>query len=130
MAFKGSTIRIDRSTFVPMPESNRPPVEPTYGEHSLDWWQRRGCRHIEVWCVGSRCMHRVSIPIEQIIKTAGRGAALVAVARRVRCSMCGRKGCHVEPARPPALGTPGYYDWMREEMLRCQRFLVEARERL
>lgn len=111
-----------------MPESNRPPVQPTYGDHSLDWWKRRGCRHVEIWCVGSRCTHRTAIPIDRMIALAGPGAALVAVARRARCTACGRKGCHVEPERPPAFGTPGYHEWMREEMIRCQAWLVWARE--
>lgn len=63
-----------------------------------------------------------------MIAIAGPGPALVAVARRARCTACGRKGCHVEPERPPAFGTPGYHEWMREEMIRSQAWLIWAHE--
>ncbi|CAO3446582.1 hypothetical protein [Azospirillum argentinense] len=52
------------------------------------------------------------------------------LARKARCGGCGRRGCHIQPADPPAQGTPGYREWLGDEMARCQAFLTRAREQL
>ncbi|MDR6775647.1 hypothetical protein [Azospirillum sp. BE72] len=119
-----------------MPEPNvKDPAPISYGFDSLDRWRERGSLFIEFWCVGGeaygrRCEHREAVPINNLIRRVGPGTSLLMLARRSRCKRCGKRGCHVQPAEPPVQGQPGYRDWLREEMIRCQRFLVWAREHL
>lgn len=51
-----------------------------------------------------------------LIAKCGPGATLLTPARRARCGGCGRRSCHVQPAEPPAPGTPHYREWLRGEM--------------
>ena len=120
-----------------MPDQNPKPATyaTTYGPQSLDTLRRTGVQAIEFWCVGGsvhgrRCAHRETKRIDDLIRQVGPGTSLVMLARRARCDQCKKVGCHVQPADPPGPGMPGYRDWLRDEMLRCQRFLVWAREQL
>lgn len=123
-----------RSSFVPMPEPNdKPPTPITYGYQSLDTLRRQGVRFIEFWCIGGRaygrpCDHWHAVPINDLIRRTSPGTSLVMLARRARCDRCGKLGCHVQPAEPPVQGQPGYREWLREELVRCQEFIVWGRE--
>lgn len=116
-----------------MPERNeKQSPKISYGFDSLDSWRRRGVVFIEFWCVagtayGRRCEHRKSVQIDDLIRRVGPGKSTVMLARRARCERCGTLGCHVQPAEPPVQGQPGFREWLREEMMRCQEFLVWGR---
>ena len=116
-----------------MPEPNVKTYKTAYGRFSLDWWKRAGSAHIEFWCVGGTaygrpCTHRHAVPIDDLIRRSGPGTNLVMLARRARCGRCGKLGCHVQPSDPPAPGQPGYRDWLRDELVRCQTFIAWGRE--
>lgn len=111
-----------------MPEPNRPPPEPTYGYHALDTLRRLGITEVEFWCLA--CARSDRRPVAGLITKCGPGATLLTLARRARCGGCGRGGCHVQPAEPPALGTPHYCEWLRGELERCQAFISYGRGQL
>ena len=118
---------------MPEPNAKAPVYATSYGPQSLDSLRRAGVRFVEFWCVGGRhlgrrCEHRESKPIDELIGRVGPGTSLVMLARRSRCDRCKKLGCHVQPADPPGHGMPGYREWLREELERCQRFLVWGRE--
>ncbi|WP_434617422.1 hypothetical protein [Azospirillum sp. B2RO_4] len=117
-----------------MPERNeKQPARISYGFDSLDSWRKRGVLFIEFWCIGGiafgrRCEHWNAVPIDDLIRRVGPGTSLVMLARRARCERCGKRGCHVQPSAPPCQGQPGFREWLRGELERCQAFLVWGRD--
>lgn len=102
---------------------------PSYDYHALDTWRRCGVRRIEFWCTGTQanghiCTNRNTVDIVVLIERHGPGTSLVMLARRMRCQVCGHRGGHVQPAPPPASGTPHYHEWLRGELERCTAFLA------
>lgn len=115
------------------PKDNVHAPTPNYGWQSLDSLARTGVAAVEFWCVSGRdgarrCRHQQSKPIDDLIRSAGPATTLLMLARQSRCDRCKQLGCHVQPADPPSQGTPEYREFLRDEMLRCQRFLMWARE--
>lgn len=95
-----------------MPEPNPkdpipdPAYATTYGYQTLDTLHRQGVEFIEFWCVGGqafgrRCEHRESKRIDDLLRTLSPGTNLVMMARRARCARCKKRGCYVQPAKPP-----------------------------
>lgn len=117
---------------MPEPNPKRSAYATTYGPQSLDTLKRQGVQFVEFWCVGGqrlgrRCEHRETKRVDDLIRQAGPGTSLVMLARRARCNACHKRGCHVQPADPPGPGMPGFRDWLREELVRCQEFIVWGR---
>lgn len=79
-----------------------------YADDALGTFARQGATGVQFWCVEPGCLNRDTLPIDVLIRRYGPGYGLVLLARRARCKRCGRKGCHVQPAPPPAFGTPGH----------------------
>lgn len=120
---------------MPEPNPKAPVYATTYGPQSLDTLRRQGIQVIEFWCVGGRvhgrrCEHRQTKRIDDLIRQAGPGTSLVRLARRARCDICKKVGCHVQPADPPGPGMPGYREWLRDELERCQEFIMWGRDQL
>jgi hypothetical protein len=63
---------------------------------------------------------------DRLIEQCGPGLSLAMVARRVKCTVCGKRGAHIQPCPPPDKSQHGYLDWMREERLRAAAFLAET----
>lgn len=84
------------------------PREWVYASDALGTFVRQGASHIQFWCVTPGCLNRDRLPIDVLVRRHGPEYSLVMLARRARCKRCGRKGCHVQPAPPPAPGQPGY----------------------
>lgn len=85
-----------------------------YGDSALGTFARQGATHIDFWCVEPGCLNRHRVAITELIRMEGASCSLVMLARRGRCRLCRRKGCHVEPAPPPAFGQPGYHEWVEK----------------
>ncbi len=79
-----------------------------YGQGALVWWQEQGFDWVEFWCVGTRCEHRHALKIADAIARFGPGESLVMLARRSRCALCQKRGCHVQAVRSlPLTGWSG-----------------------
>lgn len=83
-----------------------------YASDALGTLARLGASGVQFWCVTPGCLNRDTVPIELLMRRCGPQVSMVMLARRARCKRCGRKGCHVQPAPPPAPGQPGYQQWV------------------
>lgn len=97
----------------------------TFGHCALGTLAAAGVEAVEFWCLTPRCHNRHAVPIVPLIRSVGADASLVMIARRARCRHCGRLGCHVQPAAPPAHGTPDYRTWRRAELERLKARLAD-----
>jgi len=81
-----------------------------YGQDALETWRRLGATCVEFWCVGStqNCSYWLTVDIEMAIEKWGPGTSLVMLARRARCKVCGKKGCHVQVT---SRLSSGQYNW-------------------
>lgn len=102
----------------------------TYSHDALDTCRRLGVQRLEFWCTGIQqngrdCTNRTVVDLGTLIERHGPGTRLLMLARRMRCSVCGHRGGHVQPEAPPAIGTPRYPEWVRDELERCRTFIAE-----
>lgn len=112
-----------------MPQPNHPPKhEPSYRMNALGTLAKRGVTQLEFWC--PICRRYSCRDMKMLLARFDPATDLQMLARKARCGGCGRRGCHIQPADPPAQGTPGYREWLGDEMARCQAFLTRAREQL
>jgi hypothetical protein len=59
-----------------------------------------GITHLDICCVGTRCMNRNRVAVAALIERLGAGTPLVMIARAARCKVCRHRGAHVQPTRP------------------------------
>lgn len=93
---------------------------PIYDHLALGTLQRAAYSHLRAQCVG--CGHWHTLVIADLIATVGPATSLAMLARRLRCGSCAQRGAHVEPDRPPGIGSNGYAAWglARRRWLRYQ----------
>lgn len=96
----------------------------SYDHDSLGGLAARGTAALQIWCLAPRCRHRSHVAIDALIARLGPHIGLLQLARRLRCTACGRSGCYPEPARPPAPGTPDRPAWAEGEMARLREQLA------
>lgn len=97
-------------------------------QRGLEDWRQSGCLHIEFWCLA--CPHMERVHIEKLIGKAKTSTPFVELARKARCSACGRRGCHVQPADPPKPGHRDYPLWLMAEIARRRDFILLAEAEL
>ncbi|PGH55876.1 hypothetical protein CRT60_21735 [Azospirillum palustre] len=72
----------------------------------------------------------VRVSIERLIGKAKTSTPFVELARKARCSACGRRGCHVQPADPPKPEHRDYTLWLMSEIARRRDFILLAEAEL
>lgn len=82
-----------------------------YSSDALETFVRQGATRLQFWCVTPNCLNRDTVDIRMLLARYGPEMSLVMLARKARCRFCGRRGCHVQPAPPPAIGQPGHIEW-------------------
>ena len=85
--------------------------EPIYDHLALGTLKRAAYNALRIQCVNPACKNWRHMRLDDAITAMGPGAGINMLAWRVCCRQCGQRGGHVEPDRPPAIGTPGYADW-------------------
>lgn len=99
-----------------------------HGQRGLQDWRQSGCLYVEFWCLA--CPHMVRVSIEKLIGKARTSTPFVELARKARCSACGRRGCHVQPADPPKPEQRDYPLWLMSEIARRRDFILLAEAEL
>ncbi|WP_143273340.1 hypothetical protein [Azospirillum palustre] len=99
-----------------------------HGQRGLEDWRQSGCLYVEFWCLA--CPHMVRVSIERLIGKAKTSTPFVELARKARCSACGRRGCHVQPADPPKPEHRDYTLWLMSEIARRRDFILLAEAEL
>lgn len=99
-----------------------------HGQRGLEDWRQSGCLYVEFWCLA--CPHMVRVSIERLIGKAKTSTPFVELARKARCSACGRRGCHVQPADPPKPEHRDYPLWLMAEIARRRDFILLAEAEL
>lgn len=102
--------------------------QPIYEPDALGGLLRRGVTHLEIWCTGRDelrriCTNRNWVAVSTLIERHGPATTMIMLARRTRCTVCGHLGAHVQPARPPAFGTPGHTEWLEDQLRRATELL-------
>lgn len=98
-------------------------MRPYYDDYSLGWLAARGVEKLQAWCLAPRCGHWGWVRVDALLARMNDHTPLLWIARRLRCEICGRRGCYVQPAREPAPGTPERQAWVRGEIARLQECL-------
>lgn len=100
----------------------------SYGDGALETIRRAGHRDILVRCLGRKCKHFYTLPLDRLIAEHGPSYQVLWIAKRLKCQFCGHRGAHVawDSLAPPPMAS----DAIPHLLARPLAELLAAAERL